>query len=106
MELMTLGNLRSLMSDQSDKMDQEQLAYMYVTLISVTINYILIFYRTKDIIAGIQYLHSKNIVHRDISLRKLLVIITINYNTFIGNILVSESTGSRKFTVKISDFGM
>ena len=44
-----------------------------------------------DVAAGLEYLHSKTIVHRDLALR---------------NILVMKLSNEKAYNVKISDFGL
>jgi serine/threonine protein kinase len=48
-------------------------------------------YSAKQTATGMQYLESQKIIHRDLALR---------------NLLITDQTGTEKYLVKISDFGL
>jgi phosphorylase kinase gamma subunit len=86
MELVEGGNLNNFIKNLSSPIDDELASYIM-----------------REILSGLQHIHMKNIIHRDIKPRKKKFIIFEPLFT-VENVLISLKKD--KIIVKIADFGL
>ena len=96
MEYMNAGDLQKLLLSKIEFSNKDLLLMFFFNLRKNSL------FRAIDAASGLAYIHSNNIIHRDISLsnnkkmHKRLI--------FTENLLASKTSGKTKYTIKISDF--